>query len=111
MEAIEVRDILLFGTPLVISSLSLATLHWLPWNRGVRELKRTTAYAMGTLVTVGVPAVTMLVAALLAMPQGEVFWAALLLVNALVSGATVNACYMVDAVRALTLEDVADERA
>lgn len=42
--------------------------------------------------------------------RGELFWAALLVVNALISGATVNACYWIDGARALTLEDAANER-
>lgn len=109
MQTIEVRDALLFATPLVVSSLALTAMHFFPWNRGVRPLERTTAYALGTLVTVGVPVLAMLAAALLAMPQGELFWAALLIVNALVSGATVNGCYWLDKSRGLTLEDVAND--
>lgn len=110
MNNIEVSDMILFVAPLVTSSLSLAALHWLPWNRGVRPLTRTTAYTVGTLVTVGVPVMAMLTAALLEIPHGELFWAAVLVANALVSGATVNACYLIDSVRALSLEDMANER-
>ena len=101
---------LLFIGPLMASAVSLTALHYFPWNRGVRPLKRTTAYALGTLVTVGVPVVAMLVAALVGVSRGELFWAALLTLNALVSGGTVNACYWIDGTRALTLEDAARER-
>lgn len=101
---------LLFILPLAASAVSLTALHYFPWNRGARPLKRTTAYALGTLVTVGVPILAMLVAALLGVSRGELFWAAMLALNALVSGATVNACYWIDGSRALTLEDAARER-
>lgn len=106
MPTVELRDILLFGTPLVTSALSLGLMHWLPWNGGAKELERPTAYALGTIVTVGVPAMTMLVAHALGMARTELFWASLLIINALVSGATVNIAYWVDSGRAITLDEV-----
>lgn len=110
MHQIDVADALLFVTPLAVSTLALTAMHFYPWHRGARPLRRVDAYALGTLVTVGVPVVTMLLAALLTMRHSELFWAALLVVNALVSGATVNLCYVIDAGRALGLEDVSDAR-
>lgn len=106
MQSIELRDILLFGTPLGASALSLGLMHWLPWNGGAKALERTTAYALGTIVTVGIPAMTMLVAHALGLHRNELFWAALLIVNALVSGGTVNAAYWIDNSRAITLDEV-----
>lgn len=103
---IEIADVLLFVAPLAASTLALTAMHFFPWHRGARPLRRVDAYALGTLVTVGVPVLTMLLAAVLAMPQRELFWAALLTVNSLVSGATVSACYAIDNGRALGLEDV-----
>lgn len=108
MPTIELRDILLFGAPLVASSLSLALMHFLPWNGGAKELERTTAYALGTIVTVGVPAMTMVVANALGLHRNELFWATLLIVNALVSGGTVNIAYWVDSFRAITLDEVSN---
>lgn len=103
---IDLRDALLFVTPLAVSALSLTAMHFFPWHRGAKPLARTTAYALGTLATVGIPALTMLLAAVLSMPQGELFWAALLLCNALVSGGAVNFCYWIDASRAISLDEV-----
>lgn len=106
---ISLPDLLLFVAPLGASAITLAAMHWFP---GAQQLERTTAYAVGTLVTVGVPATTMLLAAALGLSRGELFWAALLLVNALVSGATVNAAYWIDSkgTHAITLDEVASER-
>ncbi len=73
-------------------------------------LTRIEAYTAGTLVTVGVPALTMLLAAAVGMPQGELFWAALLTANAVVSGLTVKAAYWYDSRRAITRQDVHDAR-
>lgn len=102
---IEVGDALLFVAPLCASAVTLAAMHWFP---GAKELEKPQAYALGTLVTVGVPAVTMLLAEVLALPQGGLFWAAFLLMNALVSGFTVNGCYWLDSKRAISLDEVAD---
>jgi hypothetical protein len=107
MAAVELRDVVLFCTPLGASVVSLGLLHWFPWKGGVDVLERTTAYALGTIVTVGFPAATMLLAAALAMHKSEVFWACLLLVNALISGATVNLAYWIDSKRPITLDEAA----
>jgi hypothetical protein len=107
MENLQIQDVLLFCTPLGASAVSLGLLHWFPWKGGVDMLERTTAYALGTIVTVGFPAATMLLAAALAMHKGEVFWACLLLVNALVSGAAVNLAYWIDSKRPITLDEAA----
>lgn len=105
MNTIELQDAVLFAVPLAASAVSLTALHFLPWNGGTKPLERTAAYAVGTLVTVGVPASTMIVSALLGLAHGELFWAALLLVNALVSGATVKGCYWLDGTRAISLDE------
>lgn len=102
---IEVSQALLFVAPLGASAVTLAAMHWFP---GATGLAKPHAYALGTLVTVGVPVVTMLLAVLLAMPQGEVFWAALLVANTVVSGMTVKVCYWLDSQRPrpITLDEV-----
>jgi hypothetical protein len=79
----------------------LAALHWYPW----RGLSRVAAYALGTCVTVGVPVLTMLAAALLETGYSELTWAAFLVANTIVCGATVQLAYLVDSRRPLTLED------
>lgn len=107
MQDPQIQDMLLFCAPLAASAVSLGLLHWFPWNGGAANLQRPTAYALGTLVTVGIPAATMLLAAALGMHKGEVFWAVLLVANALVSGATVNVAYWIDSKRPITLEDAA----
>lgn len=103
---LELADIVVFCTPGVLSSLTLAALHWFPWHgRGYASLSRIAAYTMGTLVVVGVPVATMLLTATLGIVYGQVFWAAVLVANMLVSGATVHLAYWIDSRRALTLED------
>lgn len=98
-------DALLLILPPVFSAATLAAMHWFPWNGGVEPLDRVKAYTAGTLVVVGVPVITMLIAAFLGLDRGQLFWAALLVVNTLVSGGTVSLAYWIDSKRALTLED------
>lgn len=98
-------DALLFGLPLLFSSITLAAMHWFPWHNGARPLDRVPAYAAGTLVVVGVPVLTMLLAASLGLHRLEWFWAALFTANSLVSGGTVSLAYWIDSRRAVTLED------
>ena len=98
-------DALLFGLPLLFSSITLAALHWFPWHNGARPLGRVAAYAAGTAVVVGVPVLTMLTAATLGYHRLEWFWAVLLVANTLVSGGTVRLAYWIDSRRAVTLED------
>lgn len=94
-----------FAAPPAASSLALAALHWFPWHGGARPLARVDAYAVGTLVVVGVPVATMLLTAALGIVYGQLFWAALLAANVAVSGATVRLAYWIDSRKALTLED------
>jgi hypothetical protein len=101
----EAIDVLLFVLPLLISALSLAAMHWFPWHGGARPLGRIAAYSAGTTVVVGVPVLTMLLAATLGMHRLEWFWATLLVANTAVSGGTVSLAYWIDSRRALTLED------
>lgn len=103
---IHLHDILLFAFPLCTSALLLAALHWLPWNGGAKELDRITAYTVGTSVVVGVPVLTMVLAAALQLNRNELFWAAMLLTNMLVSGGTVKLCYWIDSTRTVTLDEV-----
>lgn len=105
MSTLQLGDIVLFAAPLAASSVTLALMHFLPWNNGAKPLERTTAYALGTAVTVGVPVWTMIVAAALNLPHSELFWAAFLVCNALVSGATVKGCYWIDGTRAISLDE------
>lgn len=104
--SLHFNDILTFTISPAVSALSLAAAHWFPWHGGARQLRRTTAYAIGTSVVVGVPVLTMIVTWLLGVMYDQLFWAALLVVNAAVSGATVNIAYWIDGRRAVTVEDV-----
>ena len=105
---VRTADLLMFTAPLAFSALTLAVMHWFPWKSGADVLTRVEAYTAGTLVTVGVPVLAMLTAAALGLHYGELFWACLLAVNALVSGATVKAAYWYDGKRAIGRQDVAD---
>lgn len=98
-------DALLVGIPLLFSATILAAMHWFPWHSGTRPLGRVAAYTAGTLVVVGVPVLTMLIAALFGLHRTEWFWAAFLIANTLVSGGTVSLAYWIDSRRAVTLED------
>lgn len=102
---LELADLVVFCAPLAASAITLSALHWFPWHGGARVLSRTTAYAVGTLVVVGVPVAAMLLTYALGLFYGQLFWATLLAANVLVSGATVHLAYWVDSRRALTLED------
>lgn len=105
MSVLELRDILLFGVPIALASASLFALHWYPWNRGVRELERLTAYTIGTSVVVGAPVIAMLTAIALEIEHPLSFWVAHLVVNTTVCGATVKFAYFIDDGLALGLED------
>ena len=101
----QLHDAVVFAAPLAASAVTLTALHWFPWHGGLAPLRRTTAYVLGTLVTVGIPVATMLLTAALGLVYGQAFWAALLVANTAVSGATVHVAYWIDGHRALTLED------
>lgn len=107
---VRVSDLLMFAAPLVFSALALACMHWFPWRSGASMLTRIEAYTAGTLVTVGVPVGAMLTAAMLGLRYSELFWAALLTANTVVSGLTVKACYWYDGKRAINQQDVHDAR-
>ena len=107
---VRLADLLLFAAPLLVSALTLALMHWFPWKDGMDVLSRVEAYAAGTLVTVGVPVVAMLIATALSLHQGELFWAALLVANTAVSGATVKLAYWYDTKRAIERGDVCNAR-
>lgn len=106
MSVLQLRDVLLFGVPLVLSSTLLGLLHWFPWNGGSVELTRMQAYTTGTLVVVGVPVAAMLVASAVEMEAGQLFWAALLVANTVVSGATVKVAYWIDSGKAIGQEEM-----
>lgn len=105
MLELQLHDVISFAAPPVISVLTTAVLHWFP---GATAQHAITRYALGTAVTVGVPAAAMLLSAALGLSYGHLFWAALLLVNAIVSGATVNIAYWIDRHLPITLDDVAE---
>jgi hypothetical protein len=105
MSQILLQDAVVFLAPPVASTVTLAALHWFPWHGGIRPLSRVVAYALGTGVTVGVPVITMVLTAALGLAYGSLFWAALLLANAFISGAAVGMAYWIDGHRALTLDD------
>lgn len=108
---VSVADVLVFAAPLGASVVTLAAMHWFPWHNGARPLRRTAAYTAGTLVVVGIPVAAMLLVTALGAAYGQLFWAALLVANAIASGATVHLAYWIDSHRALTLEDThADDR-
>lgn len=108
MGTITPSSLMLLGIPIAMSTISLAMLHWYPWNKGTRPLPRIRAYTVGTAVVVGFPVAAMLAAVALHAPQGELFWAALLLLNTLASGATVNIAYWIDGNRAISTEEASD---
>jgi hypothetical protein len=108
MSVLELTDILVFVTPPVMSSLALAAAHWFPYHGGTKVIQRPTAYAVGTAIVVGVPVVTMLLCEALGQQYSQLFWAALLVVNTAVSGATVNLAYWIDSRLAVSLDDVAE---
>jgi MFS family permease len=98
-----VGDLLIATLPVAKTSAVLAVMHWFPWHE---TLRRTTAYALGTAAVVGIPAATMVIASALGLQYSQPFWAGLLVVNALVAGATVNLAYWIDGKRAVGHEDV-----
>lgn len=104
---VPLHDLLLFAGPLSASAVTLAAMHWFP---GARRLERTTAYAFGTIATVGIPVVTMVLAAALGFARDELFWASVLVANTLIAGGTVKLAYWIDSKQPLTLEDAASER-
>jgi hypothetical protein len=106
---VRLMDVVLVSATLSATSSVLAVMHWFPWHGGARALRRTTAYAMGTSVVVGVPALAMVLVAAMGFAYREVFWAALLVVNALVAGVTVNVAYWIDGKRAVGHREVAQE--
>jgi hypothetical protein len=88
---------------LALSALSLSTLHWFPWPT---RLKRIEAYALGVVVLLGVPVGAMVITHAAGLMYGQLFWAGLLVANAIVGGTTVILAYAVDKRRPLNLEDV-----
>ena len=109
MEAeLQLCDVLTAVSPLLTSAVPTAALHWFT---GAQQQQHIVLYARGTGVPGGVPAAPMIVTAALGRQYGHVFWAVLLIANALVSGATVGVAYWIDAQHhALTLDDVAEAR-
>lgn len=107
---VRVADLLMFLAPLLVSALALACMHWFPWKSGADILTRIEAYTAGTLVTVGVPVLAMLLAAALSLHYGELFWASLLTANTAVSGATVKLAYWYDGKRAINQQDMRHAR-
>lgn len=103
---LDVSQVLLLGVPVALSVTTLTALHWYPWNKGTKPLGRVASYTLGTAVVVGYPIAAMIAAIILAMPQGESFWVALLSLNTLASGAAVNIAYWIDGNRAVGIEEV-----
>jgi hypothetical protein len=103
----QLHDAVAFTAPLILSGIATAALHWFPGAQGQHALTR---YVLGTGVTVGIPAAAMLLTAALGLAYGHVFWAALLVVNAAVAGATVAAAYWIDATAPVSLDDIAEEQ-
>lgn len=106
------NDLLIFGMTGVVSGLALLAAHYFPWNRNRAELERTTAYAIGTSVVVGVPVIAMLLTVLMGDSRGELFWALLLVANTAVCGTTVKLAYWVDEhqVKPISLDEARYER-
>lgn len=110
---LQLSDVLVFVLCFVASALALATLHWMPFA-GTEELRdRRLCYALGTCVTVGVPALALLLTDALGQHHDERFWAALLLSNMVICGLTVQVCYWIDDRHQqprppITLEDIED---
>lgn len=104
---LQPHHIFLFAIPLVISPLVLLVLHWYPWGR---ILPRLTTYIIGCSVVVGVPVLCMVIAELLGMNPGNLYWAAFLLIHGAVCGFATWICRVIDAnqPKPLSLEDVAN---
>ncbi len=109
MQILELRSALLFGVSIALSVTTLAAMHWYPWNRGTAPLARTTAYAMGTSIVVGFPVIAILIASALGLQYSQLVWAALLVANTAVSGATVKTAYWIDSAKAITLDEAHPE--
>lgn len=88
----------------LISATTLAAMHWFPH----RPRGHVARYALGTSVVVGVPVAAMLVTAALGLAYPSLFWAALLVVNTAIGGATVAGAYWLDSRRAVGHEEVRD---
>ena len=91
------------GCVLAFSVLALGLLHWFPWPT---RLKRVEAYTLGTSVLLGAPVAAMVITHAAGLVYGQLFWAALLVANAAVGGATVLVAYEIDKHRPVNLEDV-----
>lgn len=104
---IQVTDALVFCAPPLASATALLAMHWF---LGALSQPPVVRYSAGTLITVGVPATAMVLVATLGLSYGELFWAALLLANAGVSGLAVGVAYWIDARRPVSLDDVSKAR-
>jgi hypothetical protein len=105
---LDVSDLVVFAAPQVVSATTLSAMHWFPWHGGQRKPGRVAAYAMGTAVTMGVPVATMLLTVATGNQYGTLFWAALIVANTLVSGATVAVAYWIDSRRPVGEAEVRD---
>ncbi len=103
---VHIADLLFFITPPLFSAVALAALHWFPWRNGAADLTRLEAYTAGTLIVVGVPVASMLLAYAMDRTYGELFWALLLIANTVASGVTVQVAYWYDGRRAIDHADV-----
>ncbi len=88
---------------LSLTALSLSTLHWFPWST---RLKRVDAFVVGVAVLLGVPIGAMVITHAAGLAYGQLFWAGLLVANAVVGGTTVVLAYAIDRRRPMNLEDV-----
>lgn len=87
---------------LALTALTLGNLHWYPWPQ---RLKRVEAYTVGVAVLLGYPIAAMVLTHVAGLAYGQLFWAGLLLANALAGGATVRLAYAIDKRRPINLED------
>lgn len=101
----QLHDAVVFLAPPLASAVTTAALHWFPGAKAQHALLR---YVLGTLVTVGIPVAAMLLTEALGLAYGHLFWAALLVVNAAVAGATVAVAYWIDATLPVSLDTLAE---
>ncbi len=99
---LQVR-IIVVGCVLAFSALALSLLHWFPWPK---RPACGEAYALGTAVLVGAPVATMVLTHAAGQALGQLFWAGLLVANAVIGGATLLLAYGIDKRRPVNLEDV-----
>lgn len=100
------KDLLLYGVAGLVSSMTLAALHWTPIGGGANVRDRRICYALGSSVLIGVPVAAMRIAEAMGYERKQSYWATFLLANTFVSGLAVQVCYLIDDGQPVTAHDV-----